>query len=92
MLLAVSKSLPDKNPENTEAQVLDLIEFSCTGACEYDYRYEYDDGTYKGKNDRWINRGETHANIFDPSTKPDTCKPTRGLCCALHSCLYCRER
>ena len=64
MLLAVSKSLPDKNAENTEDQVLDLREFSYTGACEYDDRYEYDDGTYKGKNDRWINRGETHANIF----------------------------
>lgn len=64
MLFAVSESLRDKYPENTEEQVLDLREFSYTGACEYDDRYEYDDGTYKGKYDHWISCGETDANIF----------------------------
>lgn len=71
MLFAVSESLPDKYPENTEDQVLDLREFSFTGACEYDDRYEYDDGTYKGKYDRWINCGETNASIFILAALPE---------------------
>jgi serine/threonine protein kinase/class 3 adenylate cyclase len=71
VLFAVSESLPDKYPDTTEDQVLNLREFSYTGACEYDDRYEYDDGTYKGKYDHWINCGEANANIFVLAALPE---------------------
>ena len=71
VLFAVSRSLPDQYPENTEDQVLDLREFSYTGACEYDDRYQYDDGTYKGRYDLWISCGETNANIFVLAALPE---------------------
>jgi hypothetical protein len=64
VLFGVSKSLVDKYPENTEDQILNLKEYDYTGTCDYDDRYEYDDGIYKGKYDIWTKCGETNANVF----------------------------
>ncbi len=71
VLFGASKSLVDKYPEDTEEQILSLQEYDYSGTCEYDDSYEYDDGTYRGKYNRWTNCGDTGAEALVLAALPE---------------------
>jgi serine protease Do len=71
VFFGASSTLVEEFSDDTVNQMLDADFLDFSEQCEYDDRYEYDDGTFVGAEDVWVNCGDTGAEQRNIVALPD---------------------